>query len=438
MSQLFAFLIGISFVIDVTLGGRFRLAEIIFLGVVPFYSKSLLAIAKLKRGRWFLGAAVLYCASIVISEWHNGTSILSFGKSIAKPVLIVTYVTVFYSWFVKDRRILGYWLVGVAVGALARFWYVSSYISMDTEYNEFVFRYEPMVIGWLCAVLWFQWKRLPAVCVALLFLMSCALVTFTTRNSVATLMLAGLLLLLRASVRGGGEASVARLRGYLRRVIYIGGLACVALYCGYVYLAPRGYLGELQKGKFLTESQTAYGATPWGLLAADRSSVVGAILGIFDHPLVGNGSENPKIMDYQIRAMMDAKIGVDGESAKQLIEARSGAGHSIIFGEWMLYGVLAAVFWIICLRMVVECGMVFLWNNDALLGIYVLLLLIFAWAFIFSPLTVELRMYIGLLLAIAIGVELEMGSGRIGVGANGNGMPRAMARRGGGNLNRGP
>ena len=211
----------------------------------------------------------------------------------------------------------------------------------------------------------------------------------------------------------GGFQGRIRHRLRLRHLFVVSASLLVGLsmaYGLYTWAAPKGYLGELQEKKFEGQANMSrFGNTPWGLILTGRHSVYAAVLGVLDRPFLGVGAwSGGETFDYYIEAVYDLGFDVDADSLAAQLDSNSfgaavsGAGHSVIFGEWLEQGIGAAVFWIAAWVMYAKLFLYFFRKPSMLTPLLGASFLGFTWGWLFSPIGVSTRITIGLILAFTI------------------------------------
>ena len=194
----------------------------------------------MKSGRIIVGLLVLYVIAIFGSETFNGWSWGNEPQELGKPFLLGAYVVTGFSFFTRTRGRLWIWLLCCAIGYTSQLWYISDYVVTDTAYNEFVYRYEPIILSWLAVVLYGWGNRNAKLTASLLVVSGVVLIFFTTRNTVGCLLVTAIFVMLRGRVARTGIEAFREIQRLFKKAVLVGLVGSGVVYGAYVYCAPKG------------------------------------------------------------------------------------------------------------------------------------------------------------------------------------------------------
>lgn len=344
----------------------------------------------------------LYAIGVICSDliYHNNYFEL-FYRGFAKPLFIIMIALFFYTCFSLAPRSILFYLYGIPLAILI---YLirppkDEVLETATAYNLFVSQYGPVLLTWARfagATLYSKSKLIAAIpFFALLPIMG----LFGSRSDALLCFLAGsafvAMAFLKDPRRPRMHLSFAKLSGVAAVVT----IAISSFYVFYIYAAPSGLLGEMQKQKFTQQTQTRFGASPLGLLMSGRTEAVAMALAIKDSPVFGLGSW-PVLTDYYYEA---ADYSGDSRAVKLLLASGGGgrsSGHSAILGSWTTVGFMGAIFWFYLAYVVYRIFLRLIRDETLLTAWYLPMIFFFYWHWAFSPIGTGARQGAGIFIAM--------------------------------------
>ena len=346
----------------------------------------------------------LYIVGVLLSDIINDSQALLLYRGLAKPLAIFLSFFIYVFGLAVHPRGLVSFVHGLLIGAIIFFFVGSDFQETTANYNFAVFRYTPIFVSFSAVVGYYIYRevRSPQLIVAFLYLTltilsakimnrSFMLVMFTVTVSFV------LMYLLK-------KQGYAHIRLNLRHYVLIGGslfLTLSVISALYIYMAPRSMLGEYQMRKFYMQSDTVFGATPWGILLSGRHQLLANILVIKDHFLFGLGSW-PFYGEYLLEAVSLLGIAPEDDKITRLMVESQSVGHSILLGSWSQNGLCAGIFWLFVLWLNFKLFLDIFTKETVYTPILIRLCVGFFWSVMFTPLSPLDRQYTGLLLALYV------------------------------------
>jgi hypothetical protein len=402
------FVIGATSSIDYSLIGRVTVAETIAFLFVPYFwltnHRSYVNL-NFKKSIWLLA---LMFFGVIVADFINQNHFLFSARAFARPVFMLGFLLFFIPVLVRDPLSLVYLVYGRVLTSMVNYYRPSQFeqegAADASSYAGVVFRLEPLIgaIAIAFAVYIYPRNRLLA---ALSFLGGGATVILVggARSGILIWACAAVMIFAIKWLKSGTSRRITLTRTSIVGLGMVGVIVLSTMYFLYIWAAPRGYLGEVQESKMMEQQQTVFGATPLGFLVAGRPQVYGAVLGILDRPILGFGSWRHDLTSiYVVEAI--ASVGTNPKLMDQLSAGGSagGAGHSVLFQGWVENGVVPAVSYIGIFIIIMR---VFLFNikyENRLTPYFIITIVGFTWAFLFSPPGLGLRFSIGLYLAFYV------------------------------------
>ena len=342
------FLVGALVRIDFHLIGRFAVGEIILLSVLPFALSKMGSLFREPKLKYLLYTLFAWVLGVILSDIFNGTFFMLFIRGLARPLICLGILITSYYLMNRDRRCIYYFFFGLLISGLANFivptdFRVSEYAESEVSamsYGTRAYAITPLVYG-VASVGGFILYRASGI-LSGLFLIFVAIVvaTILSRTTTGTLFISGLIIIGASFIPGVGRLFLSEGRIKTRALVS----SCILLlilstiiYYLYAYFAFNYLLGENQYNKFINQTNTVFGNTPWGVLASGRHYTVAAILRIIDSPILGAGSW-PQAGDTLARTF--ELLGVYNIDPIMNDPYRREIGHSVIFGIWAQNGIL--------------------------------------------------------------------------------------------------
>jgi len=392
---------------DLTLIARVPASELIAFGSLPFVLRGV-PFGRFSHRIWpVVGILALWALGILISDFVNGFSMGRFLRGFAKPVWCLLWMLFFICVIYRDFRALLWYPAGTVLAALQNYFLPQAWTIdaiQEGGYSAAAYGITPIISAtalFFALQVYAKSRILAAFCLLVSML---ALIWFEApRSSIAIYALDILIILYIAWTRRRGGKVLRLTWGKLAGFGALGLLAVWVIFAFYVYAASQGWLGELQRGKLLSQSNTVFGDSPLGLILGGRTAVFGAILAILDKPFLGYGSwMGITLSEYYFDAV--SYVGTDANELARLTEMGGGAtpGHSIIFGVWMENGLLAAIGVLGIAGIVLKEFIAVIQRDSRIAPLLILFGTSFMWAFFFSPFGTNHRLMVGLFLAFHV------------------------------------
>lgn len=394
-----AFLLGLGRYIEFYFMFRICVADIICLAALPLTVPNLLRVVGHKGVVLFLSLLAISTVSKIASNIVNDVDSINNYRVLGWSVFFLASFSLFLTLFEATPKSLLAYLVGIPFGAFYNYLNPDQYVKAQFygEYEKYVFSVAPFLTSSaiVFSILWYKKSRfislVPLCLVVFLF------ADVTPRSTILVLLV---VLMIVAALQFTSRA--ADRQRAIKRVLKI---ACVAsmlavgaAYALYSYAAPRGMLGEMHQAKYHAQADTAFGATPWGLVVGGRLQFLAGLLAVAEKPLIGHGTRNDSANFYLLEAASVA--GVYDDLSDVALKQKEEAFHSIFLGEWAVGGILALVFWVYILYINGRlCAWSLKWETD-----FTPWLLWtgaqFVWDWLFSPMDMALRVTLGLWIAL--------------------------------------
>ena len=342
------FLVGALVRIDFHLIGRFAVGEIILLSVLPFALGKMGSLFREPKLKYLLYTLFAWVLGVILSDIFNGTFFMLFIRGLARPLICLGILITSYYLMNRDRRCIYYFFFGLLISGLANFivptdFRVSEYAESEVSamsYGTRAYAITPLVYG-VASVGGFILYRASGILSGLFMIFVAFVVaTILSRTTTGTLFISGLIIIGASFIPGVGRLFLSEGRIKTRALVS----SCILLlilstiiYYLYAYFAFNYLLGENQYNKFINQTNTVFGNTPWGVLASGRHYTMAAILRIIDSPILGAGSW-PQAGDTLARTF--ELLGVYNIDPIMNDPYRREIGHSVIFGIWAQNGIL--------------------------------------------------------------------------------------------------
>lgn len=284
----------------------------------------------------------LMLISVPLSEFFNRTESWQFLRGIPRAYAFLFCFLVLIVVFSEDRRRIWPYLMGLSISQVVAMYYFKNGwlhyqeqrlggrfgIDWKTGYN---YPFTSLVL--LIALT--QYRKRPLLTVAIMMAAAAVHLVMGSRSPGLCTAIGAMLGLIRYARSRNVMATVPS-RTIVAVALCIGvGVAAFAAYGLYDFAATQGWMSDIQRDKYLSESQGKY-----GILASSRGSVIATALAIYDRPFLGHGSWALDTGNYTQRA--DEIL-----SRKRIAGNKSGriSFHSLLLGDWMQWGIVFGVFW---------------------------------------------------------------------------------------------
>ena len=345
---------------------------------------------------------ILYALGAIVCDLYHDNDLEFFMRGFAKPLFIGVICLFFYVCFSLAPRSLLFYLYALPLAVLVFIFRApkdlleESYIG---EYKRFVSQYGPILILWARfggSLGYAKSKLVPAVIYGVLFVV---LASFSSRSDAMLAFVTGAIFLFLAFSKSRKRL---RFKFSIRRGLLIAiliGVFVSIFYGAYIYGAPRGYFGDMQREKFATQSQTRFGTSPIGFIMSGRTKSVAALLAIADHPMLGLGSR-PSLMNYYYEATSYSGDSKEIESLLHKGNFSYSSGHSSVLGAWLAAGIFGALFWLYLAYVVLRNLYKILQYETLATPWFLPAFIFFYWHWAFSPIGTGARQSAGIYLAL--------------------------------------
>lgn len=403
------FVIGATSTFDFSLVGRVTLAEVIAFVFIPylwlnkresFFNQNLI------KCFWIIS---LMFVGVAISDFINQNYFWFSARALARPVFMLGFLLFFIPVLKRDPLSIVAMVYGQVLAGVIKYIRPSQFEDAGTldleSYAGIAFRVIPLVSAIVIALAVWVYPRSRLVASCCFIVGGAAVVWFsgprsTTLNWVLAASIVACVWFLKAKTRGR-RIELSKTRLALLGASALGVLSLV--YAAYVYAAPRGYLGETQERKMLEQSETVFGASPLGLVLAGRPQCYGAVLGVIDRPIFGHGSWRHDLTSIYVFEAI-ASVGTDPGLIDIMTRGggAAGAGHSVIMQAWVENGFLPAFALIAAMLIIIKVGIYSIRYDNRMTPYFIITIISFGWAFLFSPPGMWLRFSIGLFMAFYV------------------------------------
>jgi hypothetical protein len=413
--SLLVFAVAATMSYDLDLIARIPLGEFLAFVSVPFLLSGIRLRQfsdRIKPIFWIFGLWVL---GIAISDFVNGSTMVSFLKGFAKPVWCFFWMLFFLGILIKSPISLFWYPAGTVVASLQNYYLPQAWtleaMGNEGSYEATAYGVVPILAS-LCvflAVLIYRKSRLLASGIFLFYAIVLLWVGAPRSSAAIALLLA---MAIGYMAWRNHFTSIGRSRVLTIKAVVLYGvgafLASMLLFELYVFAASNHMLGDYQYQKYVVQSGTIFGNSILGLILGGRAQVFGGILAILDNPFLGYGSwSGIGLSNYFYDAV--AYVGTDARELSALVNSMRmpGPGHSILFQGWMENGLLAAIAFLTIAWIGVKQLLLLVQNEHWLTPWFLNIGIGFGWSFLFSPFGVGARVVIGLYLALYLTRTLE-------------------------------
>ncbi|MDQ8195591.1 hypothetical protein QEH59_14250 [Coraliomargarita sp. SDUM461004] len=399
--KFYVFLVGFGWALEVGLIGRFSLSEVLMYLALPilfFTNSNFVWNSTAVKSALLLG---VFCSAVIVSDLVNTNYLAFFMRGFARPIALGLNSLFFALILARSQRLLIPFFVGMLPGACVGYFQSSDFVEYGLRggYVYFSAKVQPILfaLSILLGIFAYRINRLLSV---FIFLAAAIVVAvYGSRSGSFAYFMTSFTLLYTWIVKGQKRSKLELSFSFMLKTASVIIIAFSCVYWAYLYAAPRGYMGVLQQSKFYDQSETRFGVTPLGLVAAGRTEVVAGVLAGLDNPIWGLGSW-PTIGDYVIEAMDIAGEPVSDEMYMSVFQ-RAG-GHSIIVGTWFNNGLFAVLYWLFLVFLMLRVLLLFIRRDNILTPAVILIFYELSWALLFSPLNLKGRLWVGIFTGLAI------------------------------------
>lgn len=377
LGNAFACLIPTLMFVEVNLGGRLFLSEILLACMLPIllFIRGYKLSDPLPRRVVLLG--MLWLAALVVTDEIRGTPFEDWSRGWAKIIfLLVDFSSIYLFLNGKEQRYFMFAL-GIAFGQLLGYFFNPNDFAHDFPWK---FGYGTAVTMFviLAASRWYSDERAGRLfSAAALLAMGGVNFYMGFRSLGLVCLLGGWLLMVRRSYHSGvNNAAIMAL---------LVGAAIIGATAFYDYGASRSLFGEEEKAKYMLQS-----SGNMGVLLGARSEILASAQAVVDSPLIGHGSwaKDPKYAEIMADDLAHLGYEVWGVRDSDLIPS-----HSYLMGAWVEAGVAGAIFWCFGLLLIYRVLLGRYRVDSVLMPVIIFEAFDFLWSIPFSPFGAEARLY---------------------------------------------
>ena len=336
--------------IDVNIGGRLALGEILMFILLPFALEKIGYLKRFKELSSILSFLMLWIVGSLFSDIFNQNEFEYLLKGVFRPITCITILIVCFALSYKRPKNLFYFFIGLFFSGIQNLLLPTDVRGGGTDaigtYQYYAYTYTPFFLGLASFGSYLLYKRSILLASALCVVLGLIAFPIMSRTTASVLLLSGVLIYISNKTIitkrwQYKEISVAKL---LFSIFF---LYLMAFY-PYTFFAGHGYLGERQKEKFEDQYyKSEFTQNPIGFLFSGRTETVGAMVRVTRSPIIGLGSW-PKRGDSNIVALRI--VGADiSESSDILIDPNvRDIGHSVFFGMWSQSGIFVIPAFFLC------------------------------------------------------------------------------------------
>jgi hypothetical protein len=379
--------------VDVFLLGRLAVGELLLIAYVPFALSNVTQMCSVPYFKKLWGCLFLWLIGVILSDVVNFSQFGLFLRGAARPLICMLVLVSGYSLIVRDRRSIVYFFFGLFLSGLLNYFMPSDF-RVNTEvltgsiddlgYGTLAFLLTPLVYGVASVGGYLLYRITPLFCGVFQIIVGCSSAVLLSRTTAAVIVVSGLTILMywllpmtRSFFFDRGRLKDSSIYKLIFALIF--GF-CVVYYI-YAFFAGSGMMGERQYLKFVGQTSTAFGNTPWGVLASGRHYTVAAILRIIENPLFGAGSW-PYAGDTLARTF--ELLGIYNYRPDLADPFQREIGHSIIFGIWAQNGPLVLPAFIMVLYATMRLFLHLAFGRDPLKALILLYLITFLFTMFFN------------------------------------------------------
>jgi hypothetical protein len=388
--DLAAFAIPMTQAIKLQMVGILYLPEILFVILLPillFSNHKLLSSRQLRMGLLLLAAGLL---GAIFSDAAGTSTLDDIARGWMKIIVFGATICSIYLLIRDDLRRLIFVYVAGAIGTILELWLNPGDLAVLSDYDPWKFgvgNSVTILTLFLVTILFQQniftrfWGAAIIIAISLVSLaLDCRSLfglTFITG------MLEGSKVILDMTNTGRRRLSLSRFSIFL---LFGLSFAAGSMFL-YSFAAGNGWLGAAAEDKFVHQAEGDV-----NILAGGRPEFLVSLQAIIDSPIIGHGSwaQDPYYVLMYIEILKSKGLlapNATGPEDQVLIPT-----HSHLFGAWVEWGILGALFWIWLLTMCFRSVYALVNIRDPRMCIYVFMLISLIWDVLFSPFGAFMRL----------------------------------------------
>ncbi len=373
--NVFACLIPMLMFLEINVGGRLFLSEILLAVMLPW----LLAIRghsladPLPRRLLLLG--LLWLLALIVSDEIRDTPFEDWSRGWAKIIFLLVDFTAIY--LLLAGRELRYFMfaAGIALGQILGYFFNPNDYALDYPW-KFGYGSAVTVLVILASSMHFT-RTGRFISAAVMLAMGAVNFYMGFRSLGSICLLGGWMLLVKQSYHSGLGNAV--------RMALLSGAAIAVTIIFYDFGASRSYFGEVERAKYQMQS-----SGEMGVLLGARSEILASAQAVKDSPVIGYGSwaKDPKYAQIMADELAQLGYEVQGVMESDLIPT-----HSYLMGAWVEAGVVGAIFWLFGLLLIARTLIASYDGKSILMPLIIFEAFNFLWSIPFSPFGAEARLY---------------------------------------------
>lgn len=374
--NIFACLIPMLMFMEINLGGRLFLSEILLAVMLPWLLviRGHLLADKLPRRLLLLG--MLWLMALIVSDEIRGTPFEDWSRGWAKIVfLLIDFAAIYLLLFGKEQRYFMF-AAGIALGQILGYFFNPNDYALGYPW-KFGYGSAVTVLVILASSMYSDWRTGRFISAAAMLAMGAVNFYMGFRSLGSICFLGGWMLLIKQSYYFGLGNAV--------RMALLSGAAIAVTVAFYDFGASRAYFGETEKTKYQMQS-----SGEMGVLLGARSEILASAQAVKDSPIIGYGSwaKDPKYAQIMADELAQLGYEVYGVAESDLIPT-----HSYLMGAWVEAGVVGAIFWFFGLVLIARALIASYGSKSILIPLIVFEAFNFLWSIPFSPFGAEARLY---------------------------------------------
>jgi hypothetical protein len=374
--NVFACLIPMLLFMEVNLGGRLFLSEILLAVILPWLLviRGHLLADPLPRRLLLLG--LLWLVALIVSDEIRETPFEDWSRGWAKIIfLLIDFTSIYLLLAGRDMRYFMF-AAGIALSQILGYFFNPNDYALDYPW-KFGYGAAVTALVILAASVYSFTRTGRFISAATMLAMGAVNFYMGFRSLGSICLLGGWMLLIKNSYHSGLSHAV--------RMALLSGTAIAVTVAAYDFGASQAYFGEVEKTKYQIQS-----SGEMGVLLGARSEILASAQAVKDSPIIGYGSwaKDPKYAQIMADELAQLGYEVYGVTESDLIPT-----HSYIMGAWVEAGVGGVLFWLFGLVLIARALMTRYDNKSILIPLIVFEALNFLWNIPFSPFGAEARLY---------------------------------------------
>lgn len=374
----FTFFCPTLFLIEINLGGRLFLTELLLIFILPLLIVKKGQLLLQAKPRWILILGMIWLIAQIITDLIRATPFEDFSRGWAKIIFLMLNFSAIYLLLVDNVKRIILFTAGFAIGGFLNFYINPPELALAAPW-----KFGLATPTSLLVILIAQWRiitRIRLLQELLIIAFGSIALYLGSRSLGGFFILSGLLLYIHHTPKVRNwfiKKRITPLRSVLLLIIM--SLFAWGMLTIYGMAAKSGTLGEQAEIKYRQQSGD------YGVLLGGRVEILASSQAIIDSPLIGHGSwaKDPK---YKLNFLELADLGYE-INEQAILESESDLipSHSHLFGAWVEAGILGALFWAWVFTLVIRTLYEIFKIEHVLLPLLITILIIAAWSILFSP-----------------------------------------------------